>query len=505
MSKVLVIGLDGATFDLIGPWAEQGVLPGFAQLLREGSYGRVRTVPNTDTAPAWTTLATGLNPANHGLFHELGWSADRRTLRPIRGGERDGAPFWKIASDAGRRMAVANFPISYPADSVNGAMLAGIDAPSVDAAGFCHPPGLLAELRRTIGDYQIDSRIAFAIKQGRPDDGLARAYAVAERHTQAFLHLLERQPWDLAVLAYSIPDEMQHFFWQQMIQNQGPQRDAIRAGYQFIERQIARLREYAGPDTYVLIVSDHGFGPLCATTTSLSNWLRAQGFLRDLAPASLPLVQRASTAAYTWLRHRLGEQSKQALRRWLPQLRNRVESDARFAAIDWATSQAYVGSSPWEIWINLRGRDPHGNVAPGAEYERIREQVIAALHGWRDAQGRPYISAVHRREEVYHGKYLDRAPDISLEWNPAAAPPAIKIAGNTSQFDADHQPQGILIAVGPGIRAGNPISGADLADVAPTVLHLLGVALPERLDGNVLTALLAEQALSVSSVDECMN
>lgn len=499
MSKVLVIGLDGATFDLIAPWVKQGLLPGFAQLLREGSYGRVRTVPNTDTAPAWTTLATGLNPANHGLFHELGWSGDRRTLRPLHGGDRDGVPFWKIASDAGRRVVVVNFPFSYPAEPVNGAMLAGIDAPSVDAAGFCHPPTLLADLRRALGDYQIDSQITIAIKQGRPEDGLTRAYAVAERHTQAFLHLLGRQPWDLAVLVYSIPDEMQHFFWQQMVQHHGPQCDAIRAGYQFIERQIARLRDFAGPDTRVVIVSDHGFGPLCATTTSLSNWLRAQGFLYDLAPSSQRLSQRASKAAYTWLRRRLAEQAKQALRRWLPHLRNRVESDARFAAVDWAASQAYVGPSPWEIWINLRGREPNGCVAPGAEYERVREQIIAALRGWRDAQGRAFVSAVHRREAVYHGKYVERAPDIALEWDPAAAPPAASIAGNTSQFDADHQPEGILIAVGPGIRAGNPIAGAGLADLAPTILHLLGIAPPERLDGDVLTALLAGRLLLSSS------
>lgn len=490
MPKVLVIGLDGATFDLVMPWAERGMLPGFAQMLREGSHGRMRTVPNTDTAPAWTTLATGLGPANHGLFHELGWSDDRRTLRPIRGGERDGQPFWSLASAAGRNVVVVNFPFSYPADQVNGAMLAGIDAPGVDAPGFCHPPELLAELRRVAGDYQIDSQISSAIKQGRPDAGLASAYAIADRHTQALLHLLDRQPWDLAVLVYSIPDEMQHFFWQQMAQNQGPQHDAIRAGYQYIERQIARLRAHAGPDTQLIVVSDHGFGPLCATTTSLANWLRAQGFLRDLAPARQPLAQRATKAGYAWLRRRLGERVKAALRRRLPGLRNRVESDARFAGIDWDASQAYVGSSPWEIWVNLRGRDPRGCVAPGAEYDRVCERIIAALRGWRDAEGRPYVHAAYRREQVYHGKYLDRAPDITLEWNQNAAPDAASIAGNTSQFDADHQPEGILIAAGPGIRVGHTIQGATLADIAPTVLHLLGVPLPAGLDGAPLAEML---------------
>jgi predicted AlkP superfamily phosphohydrolase/phosphomutase len=128
-TKLLVIGLDGATFDLLEPWAANGILPTFAQLLATGVSGRLRSVPNTDTAPAWATFATGLNPANHGLFHELGWSADRRTMRPMQGADRQGKSFWHIASDAGRRVLVINVPFTYPVEPINGVMVAGVDAP----------------------------------------------------------------------------------------------------------------------------------------------------------------------------------------------------------------------------------------------------------------------------------------------------------------------------------------------------------------------------------------
>jgi predicted AlkP superfamily phosphohydrolase/phosphomutase len=472
-NRVLVIGLDGATFDLIEPLVAAGELPTFARLLREGAHGRLRTVPNTDTAPAWTTFATGLGPANHGLFHEIDWSPDRRTLRPVRGGERTGAPFWKLASAAGRRVAIVNVPFSYPVEPVNGIMIAGIDAPGPQAPGFCHPPDLLERLVARLGPYHIDSQISMAIKADRPAQGLAAAYAVVELHTAALLATIEQQPWDLATLVYSIPDEMQHFFWQQMLRKSGPQHSAIADAYRFIDRQIARLQAVAGPAATTVILSDHGFGPICATPALLAERLRATGFLHELPGAHQPLARRLSQPVYGLLRRYLGEGAKEWLRRRLPAVRNRVETSARLGQVDWASTRAYVGSSPWEVYINLQGREPNGSVAPGAAYEQACTELSASLLAWC-------------REAVYHGRYLAQAPDLTLEWDPAAAPSPTSLPGNQSRFDADHQPEGILIIAGPTIRGGHQIENAGLADVAPTILQLLGVPLPAECDGRIV-------------------
>ncbi len=487
--KVLLLGLDGATFDLIKPWADAGVLPTFARLLRTGAHGRVRTVPNTDTAPAWTTLATGLNPANHGLYHEFSWTPDRRTLHPVCGGEREGTSFWRLASDAGRSVVVINFPFSYPAEPINGVMVAGVDAPSEEAPDFCYPPDFIENLGKEGHTYRINSDIQSAIKENRPDEGLSSAYTVATSHIEALFYALSQQPWELAVVALSIPDEMQHFFWQQMVKDRGPQRDAIRDGYRFVEQQIERLLDFIDDETTLLIVSDHGFGPICATPPHLAQWLAQEGFLRYIEPTERPWKQRLISACYDWMRHTLSEQQKMALRRWLPGVRNRVETDARFAGIDWAATTAFVAASSWEIWINTQGREPSGSVAPGIEYEEVREAIIAALLAWRRNE-QPVVRAAYRREEVYHGKYLALAPDITIEWNPEVAPPAETLLGNMSQFDADHQPEGILLAVGPTIKAGKSIQTARLADLAPTILHLLGVPVPKEIDGQVLSELL---------------
>ncbi|MCI0398272.1 MAG: alkaline phosphatase family protein [Chloroflexi bacterium] len=494
--KLLVVGLDGATLDLLLPWARAGLLPTFDRFLRQGCHGRLRSAPNTDTAPAWATFATGLNPANHGLFNELGWSADRRTLQPVRGADRQGLAFWKIASDAGRRVLVINVPFTYPAEPVNGVLVTGIDAPGEGAPSFCYPADFLTMLPAGGRPYRIDSRIQAAIKENQPDKGLADACAVAEKRTDTMLYAMSQGAWNLAVIVYSIPDVMQHFFWQQMARNSGPQRLAIQEGYRFIDGQIGRLLAQAGPDSNVLILSDHGFGPICATAAHLSAWLVEQGFTRLLDPARRPWRQRLISQVYGWLRRRLGERQKEALRRRLPGLRNRVESDARFANIDWTATTAFAGPSSWEVWVNRQGREPQGVVGP-AGYGQLCQAVRQALLAWHDPAGRPRVQAVHLAHEVYHGRFLALAPDLTIEWDPVAAPPADMLEGNSSQFDGDHQPEGLLLAAGPAIRAGGEIEGAALVDVAPTILRLLGLEAPGMLDGRVLERLFQTQHVEV--------
>ena len=488
-TKVLVVGLDGATLDLIEPWVRAGLLPAFARWLKTGLSGRLRTVPNMDTAPAWSTLATGLNPANHGLFHEMDWSPDHTTLQPAQASRRLGKSFWRIASEGGRQVAVINFPFTYPVDLDQGIMVAGYGAPDKAAPGFCHPPDYLADFQGTAGEYYLDSQIQMAMKEGRLEDAITHSLRVAERHTDALLYALQQQTVHLAVIAYNLPDELQHFFWQQMKTNQGPQSQAVLQGYRCLEQQIDRILTAMGSDTTFLIVSDHGFGPICATPEYLAAWLSDQGFLRFCSPADQPWRQRWIKSMYGWLRGYLSEPLKASLRRWLPALRNRVEADVRFSGIDWSQTVAYVGPSACEVWINTRGREVAGIVTPGPHYEQTCQTIIEALQHWCNGEGIPRLRAIHRREDCYYGRFFQRSPDITLEWNPAIVPPASTLPGNFSGFDADHQPEGVFLAVGPAVKTPQLVQDARLEDIAPTVLHWLGVDRPEPMDGKIIEGL----------------
>lgn len=153
MTRLLILGLDGATFDLVHPWVREGLLPTFAGLLTEGAWGPLRSVPNMNTAPAWTTFMTGKNPGKHGVF----WFAEEGErpgeVRFVSAADRQATSLWRLLSDGGRKVAVVNVPLTYPAEPVNGFMVSGFDAPSTASPGFSRPVDLIHELERQCGRY----------------------------------------------------------------------------------------------------------------------------------------------------------------------------------------------------------------------------------------------------------------------------------------------------------------------------------------------------------------
>ena len=167
-------------------------------------------------------------------------------------------------------------------------------------------------------------------------------------------------------------------------------------------------------------------------------------------------------------------------------MRNRVESGSRFAGMDWGTTVAFAGSSPYEVWINRAGREKQG-VVTDENYHEICAAVKQALLDWTDpVSGKPRVSRVLMADEVYHGRFKALAPDITIEWNVAAAPVAETMPGNSVRFDADHQPFGVLILSGPDIANDQEIKDATLEDLAPTILHLLETGHEEKMDGRIL-------------------
>jgi predicted AlkP superfamily phosphohydrolase/phosphomutase len=152
------------------------------------------------------------------------------------------------------------------------------------------------------------------------------------------------------------------------------------------------------------------------------------------------------------------------------------------------------------IEINLRGRQPEGIVAPGVEFESLAADIVAALRAATDpGTGEPIVAEVYRKEEIYHGPYLDIAPDIVLVLGPghkAGIESATDITTPVAFGDLPrdlsgvHTMDGIFIAHGPGIRRGATLNGGQIVDLAPTILHLAGQLVPANMDGRVLTEIL---------------
>ncbi len=518
--RLLVIGLDAATFDLIRPWAQDGRLPNLARLLAEGVSGGLASVPNLNSIPSWTTFMTGMNPGKHGLYWFYERRPDSYAFRFMNGADIHVPRFWDYASAAGLRVAAINVPMTYPAQPVNGVWIAGMDAPDEASPHFTYPPELYRELTARVGPYEIDSNIMGYARTGRWDQAIRSTAQVVDRRTAAACYLLGRETWDVFVVVFTALDRVQHTFWRAMDPSypgfdpaeHARYGDTIARFYEQLDTAIGRLQAVGGPEMTTVILSDHGMGANQRGNLFLQPWLERLGYLKPAASLGRQLLREAAHVADGLVSKRV----RRRIIRALPGGRAGIVQQIGQPACDWSRTRAYVDYIQPSIWINLQGREPQGIVAPGAEYEDLRDELIERLAACRDVRtGKPVVNAVYRREEVYHGPELHRAPDLMIDWNYEVIVSGYRFLlpdGQEAVIDrgadvverrnvsGEHRPEGILLLAGPGVQRGATIRGAQMADVAPTLLYLLGLPVPEAMDGRVLTAALDPALLAAQPV-----
>jgi predicted AlkP superfamily phosphohydrolase/phosphomutase len=516
---VLIIGIDGATFDLVDTWVAEGRLPNLGRMLREGARGPLESTVIPNSFPGWTSCTTGVNPAKHGIFnalirknlHEYRMSVvNARDIRAER--------VWQILSRDGFSVGVVNVPCSYPPVEVNGFLIGGMLSPSLES-DFTHPPGLIKEVLAETGDYVIDLRTKRIPREQMRDELLYSA----DKRGDAIEYLLRTREPDFAFVVFTETDRAQHYFWADMDPAHPahtPERrerfgTVIRDVYERVDAQVGRLLDLAGEETLVLVVSDHGFGPQ-PLNVYINRWLIENGFMRPLRTETVGGELRRTTRGLlgrvglldTARKGRdllLGDPAKAAAASDLKggQLATkRSNIDRIVEQVDWTNTVAYA-LVPRGVRINLKGREPQGIVEP-ADYERVRDEVIEALRGIRYPDGSVVFDRVFRREDVMEGPYLAYAPDIVTSM-PVGVPachlePESVFSVNTGATGS-HTDWGVLIGWGQGIRAGATVSGARLMDVTPTALYALGVPLSEDMDGRPLLDLFTDDFTAGRSVD----
>lgn len=521
--RLVVIGLDGATFDLIRPWVEAGELPNLGRLMDEGSWGPLRSVIHPFTAQAWTSMVTGTQQGKHRVFDF--WERDFSSygFRLLNASHRALPALWNLLTRAGKNVIIVNLPQTYPPEPVQGVLVSGRDTPGL-GAGYTYPPGLKEELDRvSTTPYVIVPDDWLWMQRQRPD--LARQELLREIDVRfdAVGHLMETRPWDLAFFVVSATDGAAHFFWKYHDPSHplhDPAKaalygDTLREVYRRCDLRIGQLLDRLGSqqDLNVLVVSDHGQGALGPQAVHLNLWLQAQGLLRfravtgshDVGERATVLLSRAVQRSKRALYGRVRFQTLTKLRRlWPDILRTRLGGEAFFPDIDWEQTRAFSEEFRGNIWINLRGRDPHGTVEPGAEYDRLRDQIVAMLPDLQDPEtGARPIRRVWRREELFHGPFLSRFPDLVVEAEypdmfkphgsyvgPAAARRLSPEEMAKRAITGCHRMDGVFIAWGRDIQPGRQTRSAALIDVAPTVLHLLRHPVPIEMDGRVLSEVL---------------
>ena len=508
--KVLIVGLDAATPALVEKWVAEDRLPNIASFLSEGAWGSLESVPNRHSGPAWSTMVTGLNPGKHGIFWFTEDKPESYEYRFVNGSFRQGKAFWRILSEEGQRVGIVNVPVSYPAETVNGVFVAGLDSPGTNDPRFTYPPELRHEVVKAAGgEYFIHPALARFLIADQVDDGLDRLHQSIDKRASVAEHLMATHAWDAFMVVFTESDVVQHFFWRHM-QDPSPtdpprQVDAIRDTYEHLDRALGRLIAAAGDDAVILLVSDHGARYDDGLARALPSWLEHLGLLtyrtNSGQSGANSFLYKTATRVYRELDKRLAPETRHKLARRFPALRRKVEVMMSFARLDWSRTKAYTDGKRPEIWLNVRGRQPEGIVAP-EDYEALRQEIIDSLtSAVCVTTGQPLVKRVLRREEAYSGPFVERSPDLVIEWAGEGSCLDLRYPdGRSFSLSKQHLPDdpfdhllngghdrlGIIGLRGPGVRPGR-IEGARIADIAPTVLFLRQAPIPSDVDGKILT------------------
>lgn len=453
--KVLIAGLDCAPPALV--FDRGGELPVLDGLRRRGLWGRLRSSDPPITIPAWMVMATGLDPGRLGLYgfrHRTAysyrdmWIANSRAVRARK--------LWDYVGDAGGSSILVSVPPSFPVYPVAGNMISCFITPPGTDKDYTYPASLKAEIEERFGPYKFD--VVFRTEDR--DEILREIYEMTEQRFRVMEWLMAEKPWDLFMFVEIGVDRMHHAFWKFMDPEHhlftpgNKYLTAIRDYYRFLDEKLGRLVARAGEDTVVLVVSDHGAkrmkGCFC-----VNDWLIERGRLavkeRPAGPTSLEKLD-----------------------------------------IDWKRTTAWAwGGYYARVFLNVEGREPQG-VIPPADYERVRDELAAEILSIRGPNGEPWATRVIKPQEHYEvleGDYPDLMVYFDdLYWRSAGTLGYGSLylpENDTGPDDAVHDYDGVYILYDP---AGGP-SGerdANILDIAPTVLDLMGLEVPEVMKGLAL-------------------
>ena len=506
-SPILIIGYDGATWDLADDWARSGHLPALKGLMTRGGHGPLRSVMPVMSPAAWASFATGVLPGKHGIFDFVQRAEHSYDLRSATARDFRSPAFWTIASEAGRRVAIVNVPLTYPATPVNGVMVTGLGTP--DRRPFTYPAEMGDKLLAQ--GYRVNKTMFF--EPGREQVYLRDTYDANDRLAAAALDVYKSEAWDVFVVVFRDIDEVSHYFWKHMDASH-PAHDAIKDApfanallqfYQHIDGKLAQFVDAAGPDTDLILLSDHGFGPLYKDVF-LNEWLKQEGFLATTAPASSLLQKTMTRTGLTRQRvSRVLQRSGFArLERWIHFTLGGFlklfpsHNRATFpAAVDWSRTRCYSYGYHGQIFINLRGREPMGIVEPGAEYDETLSKLEEKLGALLDPDdGKPVVSRMVRGTELFGDTVWQGAPDLVLMMRDLAYITRLGYefggaSGVVFQTPANHETgshreMGIGLFAGPSFVQGGWQEPYSITDIAPTVLHLLRVGHSNPMDGRIL-------------------
>lgn len=466
-------------------------MPNFAELMRKGCSGVLKSTTPPYTPPAWSSFYTGVNPGKHGIygFTRINPATGQRELTNLRAmGARK---IWQIINEHGFRTGLVNLPLTYPPEPVEGYLVTGLMTPE-HSRHYTYPRSLVEELGSLGTPYFVD--VSLDLERDVKNTRIVKKLLVALRGRRAAIqHLLKRHPCDFVVVVFVELDRLQHVYWKYIDENcalyntaRGEKfRAEIETCYRELDDSLGDIAASLGNDAQLYIISDHGFTEL-RSEFFLNNWLAQEGFFALNSSSRMMLKPLYGKLRSSKLVHAL-------LSKWY----GKVREQGLNQVVDWEHTDAYAREQG--LFMNLKGREEHGSLNAGEDYEEKRELIKEKLSLFANPQtGERMVDSIYFKEEIYEGPYLDVAPDIipvlgnyTCSVNEGVLRREVLSDCSAVPYGV-HDPNGVIVAYGRGISAGETIGGASIVDVAPTLLHVMGLPVPDDMDGKVLIDLFDE-------------
>ncbi|MEA2581592.1 MAG: hypothetical protein QOE83_2484 [Actinomycetota bacterium] len=477
MSRVILIAWDGADWRILDPLLEAGALPNLKALIDRGQKSVLNSTIPTHSWAAWPSFLTGLDPVDHGVYDILETQPGTHKAYPVTYKSIKARTFLDDLTAANKNVLLCDVPLTFPAPHINGSLLAGGVLPK--GRTFTSPDDLPATLAKAGLEWPING-MSWTTYRNKPDAYLDEAFEVTGKRIKASEWLMDNTDWDLMASVFVSIDRTQHALSNYIAPDHPDyaKNKDTRIGnkvadiFRQTDEAIGSFVSRAKPDDIILFISDHGFQS-CTRAIHMDHLLHDFGYLEFSAsnavfgPMQWGPVRTVARKAYDLL----GLHGKVSL----PQ------------TVSWSKSKAYtsIRSTGEGVNINLAGREIDGVVDPG-DYEMVRDAIIDRLATYVDPKtGKKPIAEIHKREEVFKGKFQDTAPDIFMVptegYSLTHAKSSIEDADWVS---GDHRMQGTIVAVGPNVTPFE--STPALIDMAPTLVAALDAPTAVTPSGRIL-------------------
>lgn len=493
MNRLIAIGLDSATLDVILPLVKDGLLPTFKKLIQEGAYGVLESTIPPITPCAWETAMTGVNPGRHNIFDFFSYPANYQ-VEVLTSKDRAALAVWDYLAHFGKKSIVFNYPMGYPPPKIEGIFISGMNTPGVNT-NFTFPQAIKKEILKKVPDYKIDV-LGDHIINGRDDLYFAEIKHLTETHFRAASYLLKKYPWDLSLIFFTELDRVHHYFFRDQ--------NRLREYYQLLDVLLKKLLT-SYKKTTLLVFSDHGSAAL-SRDVFIEEFLVDWGLLafRKTAKGLFSriisnLIWKARSFVY---KLSLAEMIIKLLPGRFFQVLVKLSSsrEENVGNINWTKTKVYFSvPSSQGLKVNLRGREEQGIVAK-EEYDLVRNYVIKKLLVLKDpSNGRKVIKNVYKRENIYDGPYIENAQDLIIETDSmyhlqkGIGRGKFGLASEAGvPKSAEHSREGMFVFYGEKITPGKK-EKLKLVDIAAYILYILNLPIPSGIEGKINRKVLKEK------------